>query len=85
MMFMNVIGHLGFEIFPKNFLNSSIGKILLSSTHHNIHHHSNKYIFGLYFTLWDRIMGTEDENYKIKYKEIKERSLTPRIKPKQYV
>ena len=68
---MNVIGHLGFEIFPKNFLNSLIGRILLSSTHHNIHHHDNKNNFGLYFTFWDKILNTEDEQYHITYEKIK--------------
>ena len=71
MMIMNVIGHLGFEIFSKNFLNRFIGNILLSSTHHNIHHSKSKSNFGLYFTFWDRIMNTEDENYKSMYKKIK--------------
>ena len=71
MMVMNVIGHLGFEIFPKNFLNSLVGKILLSSTHHNIHHHKNKNNFGLYFTFWDRLMSTEDKNYKMAYEQTK--------------
>ena len=71
MMIMNVIGHLGFEIFSKNFLNSFIGKILLSSTHHNIHHSRSKSNFGLYFTFWDRIMKTEDEDYKKTYEHIK--------------
>jgi sterol desaturase/sphingolipid hydroxylase (fatty acid hydroxylase superfamily) len=71
MMIMNVIGHLGYEIFPKNFLDSFIGKILLSSTHHNLHHSRNKSNFGLYFTFWDRILGTEDENYRLAYEKIK--------------
>jgi len=58
-------------IHPKKFLDSFIGKILLSSTHHNIHHSRSKSNFGLYFTFWDKIMKTEDENYKITYKKIK--------------
>ena len=71
MMTMNVIGHLGFEIYSKNFLNGFIGKILNASTHHNLHHSRSKSNFGLYFTFWDKIMGTEDENYKLTYEEIK--------------
>ena len=71
MMIMNVIGHLGYEIFPKNFLNSFIGKILLSSTHHNLHHSRSKSNFGLYFTFWDRILKTEDENYRLTFEKIK--------------
>ena len=71
MMTMNVIGHLGFEIYSKNFLNGFIGKILNASTHHNLHHSRNKSNFGLYFTFWDKIMGTEDGNYKLTYEGIK--------------
>ena len=58
MTIMNVMGHLGYEIFPKGFINSSIGKWQNTSTNHNIHHQESKYNFGLYFTFWDRIMGT---------------------------
>ena len=70
MMIMNVIGHLGYEIFPKNFLDGFIGKILLSSTHHNLHHSRSKRNFGLYFTFWDKIFRTEDENYRLTYEKI---------------
>jgi sterol desaturase/sphingolipid hydroxylase (fatty acid hydroxylase superfamily) len=58
MTIMNVMGHLGYEIFPKGFINSSIGKWQNTSTNHNIHHQESNYNFGLYFTFWDRIMGT---------------------------
>ena len=71
MMTMNVIGHLGFEIYSKEFLNSFIGKILNASTHHNLHHSRSKGNFGLYFTFWDKIMGTEDKNYRSTFEKIK--------------
>ena len=71
MMIMNVIGHLGFEIYSKEFLNSFIGKILNASTHHNLHHSRSKSNFGLYFTFWDKIMGTEDKNYRSTFEKIK--------------
>ncbi|MBC8198118.1 MAG: sterol desaturase family protein [Candidatus Marinimicrobia bacterium] len=73
MIVMNVIGHLGYEIFPKNFLQSPIGKILLSSTHHNLHHSRNNNHYGLYFTFWDKIMGTEYPDYKKVYETVKSR------------
>lgn len=75
MIVMNVIGHLGFEIFPKNFLQTSIGKILLSSTHHNLHHSRNNNHYGLYFTFWDKVMGTEYSDYKKVYESVKSRPL----------
>jgi len=71
MMVMNVIGHLGFEIYSKNFLNSFVGKILNASTHHNLHHSRSKSNYGLYFTFWDKIMGTEDKNYRSTFEKIK--------------
>jgi len=58
MTLINVMGHLGFELFPKSFMNSKIGKWQNTSTNHNIHHCQSNYNFGLYFTFWDRIMGT---------------------------
>lgn len=58
MTIINVMGHLGYEIFPKGFINSSIGKWQNTSTNHNIHHQKSNSNFGLYFTFWDRVMGT---------------------------
>ena len=74
MMIMNVIGHLGYEIYPRNFLNTFIVNNLLSSTHHNLHHSRSKSNYGLYFTFWDKILGTEDEKYKSTFEKIKHNS-----------
>lgn len=71
MIVMNVIGHLGYEIYPKNFLQSFSGNIFLCSTHHNIHHSRSKTNFGLYFRFWDRLLGTEDVNYISTFNKIK--------------
>jgi sterol desaturase/sphingolipid hydroxylase (fatty acid hydroxylase superfamily) len=37
---------------------------LTTVTHHDLHHAHAGTNFGLYFTFWDRIMGTEDPNYE---------------------
>lgn len=58
MLIISVIGHLGYEFFSKTFMNSYLGKWINSSTFHNYHHKRSNYNFGLYFTFWDRIMGT---------------------------
>ena len=55
---MNVIGHLGFEFMPRKFRDSSPGKCLTSSTHHNLHHQKSNKNFGYYFTFWDKLMKT---------------------------
>ncbi len=54
----NVIGHLGFEFIPRKFRNSSPGNLLTSSTHHNLHHQKSNKNFGYYFTFWDKLMKT---------------------------
>lgn len=58
MTLVSITGHLGYEIFSTQFLKGNIGKWINSSTFHNKHHQIAKYNFGLYFTYWDRIMGT---------------------------
>ena len=65
MTLINVMGHLGYETFPMKFRKSKIGIWQNTSTNHNIHHQRSAYNYGLYFTFWDRLMGT----YKSEDKE----------------
>ena len=67
---INVYGHLGYEIAPKGFRNSFLFQILNTSVHHNLHHSKFKGNYGLYFRVWDRIMGTESPNYVDLYDRI---------------
>jgi len=63
MIVMNVIGHLGIELYPRWFARAKWSRWCSTSTHHNLHHrdfHSN---YGLYFTWWDRAMGTQHAQY----------------------
>ena len=62
-LFINVYGHLGFEITPKWFRKSFLFEILNTSVHHNLHHEKFNGNYGLYFRVWDRIMKTENPNY----------------------
>ena len=55
---MNVMGHLGFEFFPKKVRSGRAGRDFTSSTHHNLHHSKMTRNFGYYFTFWDRWMKT---------------------------
>lgn len=59
----NVLGHCGYEIFPCWFLNTPLGKFLNTPTHHAMHHESFHANFGLYFNLWDRLLGTNHPQY----------------------
>ena len=73
MMIYNVYGHLGWELYPKNFQRSLIGKWINTSINHNQHHQYFKGNYGLYFLWWDRWFGTLREDYNAKYDEVKER------------
>jgi len=69
----NVYGHLGFEIAPKWFRNSFLFGLMVTSTHHNIHHSKFKGNYGLYFRFWDKLMGTEHPDYVKEYDNIQKR------------
>jgi sterol desaturase/sphingolipid hydroxylase (fatty acid hydroxylase superfamily) len=71
MTLMNVMGHLGFELFWKGFTTGKITKWANTSVHHNMHHKYVNSNFGLYFNLWDRIMGTNHKNYTEEFEAIK--------------
>jgi len=74
MTVLNVIGHLGYELLPKGFTKHPLFKWSLTSTHHNMHHRFTKCNYGLYFSVWDRIMGTNHKEYDAHFEEIKNRS-----------
>jgi Delta7-sterol 5-desaturase len=63
MMTYNVYGHLGYELYPKGFSRSAIGKWINTSVNHNQHHQHFNGNYGLYFLWWDRWMGTIREDY----------------------
>ena len=59
----NVLGHCGYEIFPKWFLQSRARLLINSITHHGLHHQKFRANYGLYFNVWDRLMGTNHPMY----------------------
>ena len=63
----NVYGHLGWELYPKGFEKSFIGKWVNTSISHNLHHQYFKGNYGLYFMFWDRWMNTVSQNYTDKF------------------
>jgi sterol desaturase/sphingolipid hydroxylase (fatty acid hydroxylase superfamily) len=66
----NVMGHLGFEIFPHGMVKHPLFKWLNTSTNHNMHHKYVRCNYGLYFNVWDRIMGTNHARYEDLYEEV---------------
>jgi lathosterol oxidase len=69
----NVYGHLGFEVYPKGFNKHWLGKWINTSTCHNQHHQYFKGNYGLYFTIWDRLMGTLRPDYDATFETLKKR------------
>ncbi|MFA6084648.1 sterol desaturase family protein [Mucilaginibacter sp.] len=55
----NVNGHLGYFIIPEGKVDHWMFSWLNGSARHNAHHHYFKGNYGLYFTFWDRLMGTQ--------------------------
>ena len=64
MIVRNVIGHSGFELFPRGMPGHAVFGVLTTITHHDLHHSSNGSNYGLYFTWWDRLAGTEHPKYR---------------------
>lgn len=63
MIAINVLSHLGIELFPRSFTRSRWTRWLVTSTHHNLHHRDFHGNYGLYFTWWDRLLGTQHAQY----------------------
>lgn len=80
MTIMNVIGHLGYEIYPKGFTRHWLLGLNNTSTHHNMHHKYSRCNYGLYFNWWDRIMGTNHVRYQERFEEITSRGRQERSK-----
>lgn len=67
MIVYNVYGHLGYELYPKGFHKTRIGRWINTSVNHNQHHQYFKGNYGLYFLFWDRMMGTIREDYDSRF------------------
>mgnify|MGYP004548248359 CR=1 FL=1 len=59
MTVMGVTNHMGWEMFPRTFVNSRLGNWLITASHHQRHHEEYKCNFGLYFRFWDHLCGTD--------------------------
>ena len=72
-MLNNVLGHLGYEVYPKGWVKFPILKFKTASTHHNMHHQLFNGNYALYFTWWDKWMGTEFKDYEVRHEQLFER------------
>lgn len=66
----SVLNHLGFELFPSSFPRHWLGRWFIGSTHHSIHHRKYTVHYGLYFTFWDKMLGTDDPNYENEFDSV---------------
>lgn len=72
LIFMSVtatINHLEIEIYPEWLEKSGLGKFIIGATHHSHHHKYYTKNFGLYFTFYDRLLGTESDDFQSVFKE----------------
>lgn len=66
-IFRNTIGHCGYELFPAARNGRPLLGWLTTVTHHDLHHAQAGYNYGLWFTWWDRWMGTEHPEYLARF------------------
>ena len=69
----NVLGHTGYEFHPPWLMESWLGKVLNTPTNHIQHHEKMKGNYGLYFNVWDRLMGTNHPDYEARFREVTSR------------
>ncbi len=58
----NVTAHCGFELLPRG---NRWFRWLATNTDHDLHHVSVRYNYGLCFSVWDRLMGTEHPSCRV--------------------
>lgn len=75
MIIRNAIGHCGYELWPRGMADHPVLGWVTGVTHHDQHHATAGYNFGLYFTWWDRLMGTEHPRYRHCFAQVTQRRL----------
>jgi len=70
MMMRNALGHCGVEVFPARKSGRPYLGWITTVTHHDLHHAHAGFNLGLYFTWWDKWMGTEHPNYLDNYARV---------------
>lgn len=69
----NVLGHQGYELYPRSFLADGRGRTFNTTTHHALHHERFTGNYSLYFQHWDRWCGTNLPEYRARFEEVVER------------
>ena len=70
MLIFNVIGHLGYEIYPSSWHRIPLLKWKTVGLHHYLHHQMVRGNYALYFRWWDTMCGTEFKDFEARYDKI---------------
>lgn len=63
----NAHGHLSVETMPRGFVRHWFWGRFTTTTHHHLHHETARGNYGLWFTWWDRVFGTERADYRARF------------------
>jgi Delta7-sterol 5-desaturase len=66
----NVIGHLGYEVYPASWNRLPVLRWKTPGLHHYLHHQMVGGNYGLYFRWWDKWCGTEFADFEARYDRI---------------
>jgi sterol desaturase/sphingolipid hydroxylase (fatty acid hydroxylase superfamily) len=72
----NTLAHSGYELMPATSDRRPMFDWLTTTTHHDLHHAHANSNFGLYFTWWDRWMGTENPDYHAAFARVVSRRVS---------
>lgn len=70
----NILGHTGYELHPRWYMKTPLRYLLNTPTNHIMHHETLRGNYGLYFNVWDRLMGTNHARYEERFNEVTSRS-----------
>lgn len=70
MFLYGIIGHLGYEFFPRWFARNPLLGFVNTSTYHNMHHTHMRCNYAAWFLFWDRALGTNHPDYLDVYDEV---------------
>ena len=59
-----LIHHFGVRLFEDTAFGRWLGSWMVGCTHHWLHHRKYTVHYSLYFTFWDRVLGTQHEGYE---------------------
>jgi lathosterol oxidase len=63
----NAHGHAAVETMPRGFVGHWFWGCFTTTTHHHLHHENTVGNYGLWFTWWDRLCGTEQASYRQRF------------------